>query len=78
VPAEYSRQGTPVKAKIAWVEAVPEQEPEGVSDDELQLCLAREVIPLVRALSMEPGAEPQMQRLGVRYRVRATGSRESR
>jgi hypothetical protein len=37
--------------------------------------LGREVIPLVIALSMEPAAERQMQRLGVRYRVRATVSR---
>jgi hypothetical protein len=33
--------------------------------------LARQVIPLVIALSMEPRAEQQMRELGIKYRVRA-------
>jgi hypothetical protein len=33
--------------------------------------LARQVIPLVIALSMEPRAEQQMQALGIKYRVRS-------
>jgi hypothetical protein len=36
--------------------------------------LARQVIPLVIALSMEPRAEQQMRDLGIRYRVRAVMS----
>jgi hypothetical protein len=36
--------------------------------------LARQVIPLVIALSMEPRAERQMRELGIKYRVRAVTS----
>jgi hypothetical protein len=36
--------------------------------------LARQVIPLVIALSMEPRAEQQMRELGIKYRVRAVMS----
>ena len=36
--------------------------------------LARQVVPLVIALSMEPRAEQQMRELGINYRVRAVMS----
>jgi len=36
--------------------------------------LARQVIPLLIALSMEPRAEQQMRELGIKYRVRSVVS----
>jgi hypothetical protein len=39
--------------------------------------LARQVIPLVIALSMEPKAEQQMRELGIKYRVRSVVSNQT-